>query len=350
MSIIKLEEILLEDNSTIRDAVERLEKARCKVVYIVHNNKLKGAVSDGDIRRFVLKNKKMDDTVMEIANTSPTCFYESQQGKIKQFFDGCEAYSAPIVNFNDEITAVVFRNGRVVRRRNLASCPVVIMAGGKGTRLHPYTKILPKALIPVGEIPITERIINSFENSGCNEFFMVVNHQKNMIKSYYEGCQKEYNLSFVEEKLPLGTGGGLYLVKNQIKEDFFFTNCDILIDADYSSMYQAHKKWENAITIVAARYTNKVPYGVIDIDENNQYQEMREKPCMEYLINTGLYLVNHKVLDLIKREENITFPEVIDRAKEHGMKVGVYTVAETAYMDMGQLEELDDMQRKLSLQ
>lgn len=350
MSTIKLEEIILEDNLTIRDAVERLEKVRCKVVYIVHNNKLKGSISDGDIRRFVLKNKNMDNAVMDIANSTPTYFYENQQEKIKAFFDGCEAYSAPIVNFNDEITAVVFRNGRVVRRKNLASCPVVIMAGGKGTRLHPYTKILPKALIPVGEIPITERIINSFQNSGCNDFFMILNHQKNMIKSYYEGCGKEYNLSFLEEITPLGTGGGLYLVKDKIQEDFFFTNCDILIDADYSSMYQAHKKWGNVITIVAARYTNKVPYGVLEIDENNQYQKMWEKPSMEYLINTGLYLVNHKALELIADEENISFPEVIDRAKENGMKIGVYVVSETAYMDMGQLEELDKMQRKLSIQ
>ena len=330
MSTIKLEEILLEDNLSIKDAVERLEKVRCKVVYIVHNNKLKGSVSDGDIRRFVLKNKKLDNSVMDIANTMPTYFYENQKEKIKQFFDGCEAYSAPIVNFNEEITAVVFRNGRVIRDKNPACCPVVIMAGGKGTRLHPYTKILPKALMPVGEIPITERIINSFQNIGFNEFYMILNHQKNMIKAYYEGCGKEYNLSFLEEIKPLGTGGGLYLIKNIIQEDFFLTNCDILIDADYSSMYHAHKKQENAITIVAARYMNKIPYGVIEIDENNQYQEMQEKPSMEYLINTGLYLLNHKVLDLIEEEENISFPEVIERAKEKKMKIGVYIVSGTA--------------------
>ena len=348
--MITLDEVILEDSATIRDAIERLEKVRCKVVYIVHNKKLKGAVSDGDVRRFALGNRGIDNSVMDIANPSPTFFYGNQKEKIQSFFNGCEAYSAPIVNFNEEIISVVFRSGHIVRNKSLTTCPVVIMAGGKGTRLHPYTKILPKALIPVGEIPITERIINSFQEYGCDKFFMIVNHQKNMIKSYYEGCDKEYPICFLEESNPLGTGGGLCLMKGKAEEDFFLTNCDILIDADYSLMYQAHKKWKNAITIVAARYTNRVPYGVIEIDERNQYQCMKEKPSMEYLINTGLYIVNKQVLNLVSDGECITFPDIIERAKKKDMNVGVYIVSETAYMDMGQLEELDNMQKKLTLQ
>lgn len=343
-----LEEILLEENATIKDAIEKLEMVRCKVVYIVHNKKLKASISDGDIRRFVLHEENIHAPVKCIANKSPKFFYESQTEEIQRFFEECEAWSAPIINFNGEIIAVAFRNGQVVKNRNIASCPVVIMAGGKGTRLYPYTKILPKALIPVGDIPISEIIINSFKSYGCEAFHMIVNHKKDMIKAYFE-ANKSHGVHFYEEGKMLGTGGGLYLLKGTLKEDFFFTNCDVLIDADYSTMYQVHKNHHNAITIIAAEYTNSIPYGVIDMDEEHHYKKMDEKPSKKYYINTGLYILNPKVLELIPENEEISFPEIINLAKDTKMQVGVYTVAESAYMDMGQLEELDKMQRKLSL-
>ena len=107
----------------------------------------------------------------------------------------------------------------------------LIMAGGKGTRLYPYTKILPKALIPIGEIPISERIMHNFSSYGCTRFFMVVNHKKNMIQAYFDSAASEYDITYVEEDRPLGTGGGLYLLENEMKQDFFLVNCDIIVDA-----------------------------------------------------------------------------------------------------------------------
>ncbi len=345
-----LEEILLEKEATIQDAVEKLEKVRCKVVYIVDNRQLIGSISDGDIRRFVLQNGDISTNVKCLANSKPLYFYESQRKEeIQEFFASCDIWSVPVVNYNNEVIAVAFRNGQVINNRNLTNCPVVIMAGGKGTRLYPYTKILPKALIPIGDIPIMERIINKFQEYGCNNFSMIVNHKKDMIKAYFEGGVKKYNVTFYDEDVPLGTGGGLFLLKEVIDGDFFLTNCDILIDADYASIYYKHKEQNNAITIVAAEYTNCISYGVITMDKFCNYIKMDEKPSSKYYINTGLYLINAQVLKLIPDNTEISFPNIIEKVKKKGFNVGVYVVREEAYMDMGQLEELDKMQRKLNL-
>lgn len=345
-----LEDILLEEDATVENAVEKLESIRCKIVYIVNGRKLKGSISDGDIRRFVLQNGDISMGVRSLVNCNPFYFFENQaKEEIKNFFASCDMWSVPIINYNNEVIAVVFRNGQVVNNRNLAECPVVIMAGGKGTRLYPYTKILPKALIPIGDTPVTERIINKFQSYGCNSFYMIVNYKKDMIRAYFEGNAKKYNINFYNEDIPLGTGGGLYMLKGKIQGDFFFTNCDILIDADYTSMYYKHKKEKNAITVIASEYVNCISYGVIKIDESCNYMGMDEKPSKKYYINTGLYIINSQVLELIPDNIEISFPDIITKAEEKGFKIGVYVVNEEAYMDMGQLEELDKMQRKLDL-
>jgi NDP-sugar pyrophosphorylase family protein len=224
-----------------------------------------------------------------------------------------------------------------------------MMAGGEGTRLYPYTKILPKALIPIDDIPISELIINRFIMNGSKDFFLICNHKKAMIHSYFDSIDKDYMLNLIDEDEPLGSGGGLSLLKDKVKGSFFLTNCDIIIDADYAGIYDAHKKYGNTITIIAAKYKKKIPYGVIDIDENNDYLCLSEKPEFEYLVNTGMYLVDSIILKDLPQNKMVTFPEIIENQKSMNRKVGVYVIEESAYMDMGQLEEMKIMKEKLRL-
>lgn len=346
---MRLEDILIDEQCDIKTAVERLENVRCKVVYVVEGGKLKASVSDGDIRRYVLKSGDFSRPVREIANYKPNAFLNGQKEEIERFFKRTETFSVPIINYNHEIIAIVFRNGNRIERESRVACPVVMMAGGKGTRLYPYTKILPKALIPVGELPISEMIFQRFRKYGCQDFFMIVNHKKNMIQAYFDGIEKDYRVTYMEEERPLGTGGGLYLLKGKIKEDFFLVNCDIVIDADYAEIIDYHKRQKNYITIVAARYSYTVPYGVVFCDEEHKYRGMREKPSQEYLINTGMYVVSRQMLEWMPERENISFPELIQKAEKKEKRIGVYCVDESAYMDMGQIEELESMRKKLSL-
>ncbi len=344
-----LQDLLLEENSTVKQAIERLESVRCKVVYIVKGKKLLASVSDGDVRRFSLRSGDIYESVFNIANLSPTSFYEHEKDKWIEIFRRTELYSVPIINYNDEIIGVIFRDGTVIKEREKISVPVVMVAGGKGARLYPYTKILPKALIPIGDIPISEHILNRFYESGCTNFFMIINHKRAMIQSYFDSLEKSYSLQYIEEKIPLGTGGGLSLLKGIINEDFIFTNCDIIIDADYAAIYKMHKKKNNFITMILSKYTADIPYGVVEMDKENNYSGTTEKPSFTYNINTGVYIVNARVVEELQENTAIGFPDIIERYHKAGEKIGCYIVSESAYMDMGQLEELEKMKKKLNV-
>jgi len=345
--MMQISDLLIEESATIKEAVEQLERVRCKVVYVVDNGKLAASVSDGDVRRYALGDGDTGRPLKYIANYQPSFLIRYDRNKVDELFRATEVYSIPIVNYNGEVIEVVFKNGKRVRKNYHLNCPVVMMAGGKGTRLFPYTKILPKALIPIGEIPIAERIINNFVDYGCKRFYMIVNHKKKMIQSYFEALEKPYEIEYVEEDTYLGTGGGLYLLRNRIGDDFFLVNCDIIIDADYSEIYHYHKKNNNYITIVAAKYKHVVPYGVLSLDEDGNCEKLTEKPENDYLINTGMYMVRHELIGEMPQNEMISFPEIIEKCKSAGKKIGAYIIEESAYMDMGQLEEMDRMKNQL---
>ena len=165
--------------------------------------------------------------------------------------------------------------------------PVVIMAGGKGTRLKPYTDILPKPLIPIGNKTVTERIIDAFLENGCKRYYMIVNYKRDFIKTYFQYGERNYTLTFVDEEEYQGTGGGLALLKGTINETFIVTNCDILIDDIYEKYLKEHKEKKNIVTIVAAKKKMQLPYGIMNVDENDELLEMEEKPKYSFLTNTG---------------------------------------------------------------
>ena len=228
--------------------------------------------------------------------------------------------------------------------------PVVMMAGGLGTRLYPYTKILPKPLIPVGEQPIAELIMDRFRDFGCRDFTMIVNYKRGMIKSYFSELEKDYAIHFADEDVFMGTGGGLCLLKDKIRSPFFFTNCDTLLDVDFGDLYEFHKNNGNLITMVCAFKHYTVPYGVVELGQDGNIAAMREKPELDFLTNTGVYVVEPRVVEEMRDGEAIGFPDVIDRYRAAGEKIGVYPIGENSWMDMGQLEELEKMRRKLENQ
>lgn len=347
---MQLQDLLITEQATVKQAIEQLERVRCKVIYVVKDRKLLASVSDGDVRRYSLHTGDIECSISQIANYSPRTCSEYEKEKWQAIFQSTGMYSIPLVNLNGEIIGVVYQNGTIIKEHEKIALPVVMMAGGKGTRLHPYTKILPKALIPIGDIPISEHIIKRFWKYGCTEFFMLVNHKGAMIQSYFDNVIKEYTLQFVEETEPLGTGGGLSLLKGKIEQDFILTNCDILIDADYAEIYRIHKKKKNFITLILSEYENQVPYGVVSMDEGNNYKGVTEKPVLNYLINTGVYIVNARVIEEMQEDTAVDFPDVIEQYRSRGEKIGCYVVKQSAYMDMGQFEELEKMKEKLHMQ
>lgn len=345
-----IQQLIINEDATIREAIKKLDSTAKKILLILDKNLLKAVVTDGDVRRWIIKNGSLSNCVKEIANYNPKYLTEFEKDKAKEFMKKYRVAAVPIVGSEGELKSILFwddielKNGKCKDKLNT---PVVIMAGGLGSRLYPYTKILPKPLIPIGDIPIVERIINKFREYECREYYLTVNYKKNMIKSYFGEIDKNYEVSYIEEDEPLGTGGSLSLLKGKINETFFVSNCDILIDADYSSIYRHHKQEKNIITMVCSMENFVIPYGIVKLNSDGNISEMIEKPEHSFLANTGFYILEPEVLDIIEENTFIHLPQIVEKCMKNNMKVGVYPITEKSWMDMGQIDEMKDMISRL---
>jgi NDP-sugar pyrophosphorylase family protein len=216
--------------------------------------------------------------------------------------------------------------------------PVVIMAGGKGTRLDPFTKILPKPLIPLGEKPIIEHIMDRFYRYGFYKFIVIINYKKEIIKMYFGENSLPYTVEFVEEPEYYGTAGGAYLLKKKLDETFIVTNCDTILDGNYLDFLNWHKEKQNILTIIGAHKEVTVPYGVLYM-EDGCFRDINEKPKFDLFINTGTYIFEPEVLECIQEGEHLDMDRLLDRVK--GMYqdgVGVYPHWD-GWFDIGQWDE-----------
>ena len=235
-------------NITIVDAMEKIDNNAKGILFLQdEDGRLTGCITDGDIRRWLIKTGNIKATVKMAMKVTLKYLYEEEKAKAQDVLRQYEITALPIIDNNRKILDIVLRSDlkqqeKKEEKKGLREVPVVIMAGGKGTRLYPYTKILPKPLIPIGDTPIIERIINCFTKYGIEEYYMTVNYKKGMIKSYFSDLEPTYQIKYVEETMPLGTGGSLKLIEEKFDRPLFVTNCDALILADYSEIYDYHIK------------------------------------------------------------------------------------------------------------
>ena len=233
--------IYIGESNTILEAMQLLDKNTKRILFVHNNGILLASVTDGDIRRWILKYGDLQAEVRNVANYEPKYLYEGQADLALSIMKEYGIDAIPIVDTGHVIKEVIFLNSSEQKQAKFdIDIPVVMMAGGLGARLSPYTNILPKPLIPIGDYPIAEHIIKRFCTYGCRQFYMIVNYKRNMIKAYFDELEKDYDLKFVVETKPLGTGGGISLLKGQIQETFILTNCDILIDDDLTKAYKQH--------------------------------------------------------------------------------------------------------------
>lgn len=330
---------------SVKDAMKVIDGVFPKIVFVLKEGKLKASLTDGDIRRFLLKGGKLTDMAVEASNQDPLTATNEQEAAV--LYHQRNYVAIPIVDVQGQIRDIYLGVPNSVDKLADLKIPVVINAGGKGTRLEPYTKILPKPLIPVGEDPIIEHIMRRFLTYGCTEFHVIVNYKKELIKAYFADCEQEYDITWYNEEEPLGTGGGLCYLKGKIQNTFFFTNCDNLLLSNYESMLKFHQENKNVITMICAYKNLKIPYGVVEMGLNGSIERMQEKPELSYLTNTGIYIVEPEVLEDIEDGVSIGFPDIMKKQMEKGRKVAVYPVSENEWMDMGQLEELEKMRKRL---
>lgn len=256
----------------------------------------------------------------------------------------------PIINKNHEVIDIIFAKPTYEEIKKFdCDVPVVIMAGGIGARLHPYTEVLPKPLIPINGMPIIEHIIKQFLRYGCNDFHIIVNYKRNMIKAYFDDIEKNYRLNYIFEEKKLGTGGGISLLQGKIDKTFILSNCDIMIDENMVNVYQKHKEQKNIITMVCARKDYVIPYGVVTInsDDSNKIEAIQEKPQINFLTNTGCYIVEPRVIKEMDYNKTIDFPEIIKSYINKNERVGVYIIQDDKWADIGEMEKLQSVKQKL---
>lgn len=346
-----ISKFLISKDISVLEAMSAIDLGAKGIVFVCDGKQLKAVITDGDIRRYIIHRGDLSVNVMNVANTNFkfVCENDSNNSIDASLIAEIKAdiKALPVLDSNHNIISIIFADETAVLSRAKLNAKVVIMAGGKGTRLYPYTKVLPKPLIPIGDVPITMHIMQHFEKFGCTNFTLVVNHQKELIKAYYSDPEIPYTIDFAEETTPLGTAGGLKFLEGKIKETFFMTNCDILVDADYSKIYEYHKNRKNLVTMVCAVKKVTIPYGTIHLNDAGNIEQIVEKPTVSYLVNTGYYVVEPEFLDEIPQDTFIHMTDVVQMCIDNGKKIGVYPISENQWSDMGQMDEMENMRKKI---
>lgn len=330
----------------ISEAMQRIDRNGKGILFLANEQGIfAGCVTDGDIRRYLLAGGKMSDNIMQAANCKPKTAHTLWEAK--SMYHGQNYVAIPIIDQEERIADIYTGGEQKSKERAALQIPVVINAGGRGTRLDPFTRVLPKPLIPVGDLPIIEHIMKEYQSYDCTEFHIIVNYKRELMKAYFADTDNQYNITWYDEKEPLGTGGGLSLLRGRLQDTFFFANCDALLTANYESMLKFHKENGNTITMVCACKNISIPYGVVEMGINGTIQDMREKPLMSFLTNTGIYLVEPEVLEDMEDNVAVGFPDIVERERQEGKRVAVFPVSENDWMDMGQLPELEKMRARL---
>jgi len=351
----RLKKVFIKPNHTIKQALRQMDTMGEKTLLVVNDqNLLLGTISDGDIRRWILKGKNLAEDVSKVMNSRPVCLDQNFERKVaKQLMIKQMMECLPVVDGNKKVISAVwwvdlFENKS--KKIKKIKIPVVIMAGGEGARLAPFTKILPKPLMPVGDKPILEIIIGRFMDYGCNDFYLSLNYKSNIIKAYFNDFEHQYKINYILENKPLGTAGSLHFLRSKIKKTFFVSNCDILVEADYTDILKFHYEMKNKITLVSSMKNFTVPYGVCKIENGGVLKGIQEKPEFDFFVTTGMYVLDKTVLKDIPMNKFYNMTDLISDYLEKGERIGVYPVSEKSWLDIGQLEVLQETLKKFEIQ
>lgn len=335
-----VDKISIESNTTILQSLEKMDFEGVKSLIVFKADSFIGLLTIGDIQRAIIKGIELSEKVEKIIDTNKIFGnVDDNIDIIKKKMYKLRAECMPVLSESGKLIEVYFWQDffgmKQSASREKVDLPVVIMAGGKGTRLLPLTNVIPKPLIPLNEKTILELIMDQFKEIGCSRFFMSVNYKYEILKYYIENLETVYDIDFFKEDKPLGTIGSVSLLKNKIKTPFFVSNCDIIIDQDYRDVYEYHTDNMNDITIVAAVKSYKIPYGVIEAGENGALLSISEKPDMTYMINTGVYLLNPDLIEQIPMNEFYHITQLIEETKNRGGRIGCFPVSEKSWTDIG---------------
>lgn len=341
----RIKSITIEKTSSIISALRQMDAKKLKLLMVLDSGRFCSLLSIGDIQRAIIANTPLETAIEHILR---------QKVNVASAKDNKEIIIArmkerrndfmPIVDDDNNLVDVIFWEDistyKEARVKTPFTLPVVIMAGGQGSRLRPLTNVLPKPLIPIGEQTMMEDIMDRFVECGCHDFYVSVNYKADTIRRYFDNLGKpQYHVEYFQENKPLGTAGSLHLLKDRINSTFFVSNCDIIIDEDYSEILDFHRTNGNEITVVAALKNYSIPYGTLETGDGGLLTGLTEKPNLTFKINTGMYILEPHLIKEIPSDRlyHITF--LIEKLINEGRKVGVFPISEGSWTDIGNWDE-----------
>jgi len=338
--------LFIHSNASILSALEQMNDSKRKMLIVLdENNKFLSVFSIGDVQRAIIHKLPFESSISQILRKEITVCYQRQSlDEIKDLMLEKRTECMPVLDDMNNLVNVYFWEdvfGNAIKRKNVnLNLPVVIMAGGKGSRLKPLTNVIPKPLLPINEKTILEDIMDKFIEVGCHIFYLSVNYKADLIKYHFASLNNtHYDIHYFEEEKPLGTAGSMFLIKDEIQSTFFVTNCDILIDQDLEEIYNYHQENKNDITVVSAVKKYKIPYGTIQTADEGMLLSLDEKPELIFQINTGMYVLEPDILELIPKNTFFHITHLIDKAIANSKRVGVFPISESSWMDIGSWEE-----------
>lgn len=341
LSFAQIRSIIIPVTTNFREAIKVMDNGGLQIVLVADkSNRLVGLITDGDLRRAVLGKIKLGDNVSAVVKKD--CYaVRSTALNNKKSINKLDLYThIPVLSDSGRITGLLIErhlHSSQIGFVEKNDTPVVIMAGGVGSRLVPFTKILPKPLLPVGNKTIIERIIDSFRNQGFWNFFVVVNYKKELIKAYFADLEKPYEIAFIDETKFLGTVGGVSLIKNLFDGNFILSNADILVDIDYLDALQSHVKSRATASVITINSTTLVPYGVVKSNDGGEVIELVEKPSITHQVISGVYIFSQNVFGYLPDDTHLNMDELLNLIRRGDGVVNAF-ISDGVLHDMGDFE------------
>lgn len=342
----KIRRKIVPAETTIIQTMKIMDERITKLLLVFDKESFLGIITNGDLQRAIIAHIPFETPIRQIVSWKGKRYARvgDNHEKIREWMLAKRAELMPVLDENNQLADVIFwedvlSDTVVEDKRPKIDIPVVIMAGGKGTRLKPITNVIPKPLVPVGDKTILEVIMDQFEGIGCHKFYMSVNYKADMMKYYLGHLDHKYDIEFFMEEKPLGTIGSVSLLKDKITTPFFVSNCDSINEQDYRDVWDYHVNNHNDMTIVTMVKSFKIPYGVIETGEDGLMTALKEKPEQTYQVNTGVYILNPGLIDEIPEGEFFHITHLMEKVQKRGGRVGCFPVSEQSWKDMGEWPE-----------
>jgi dTDP-glucose pyrophosphorylase len=338
-------EVVVAPEATLKEGIERIDKGGMQLAIVLDDEgRLAGLLSDGDVRRAILRGCDLSTPVHQVMNRKPTTAPSSATSEeLLALMRRRVLRQLPVINEAGKVVglATVDDLAGVVERPNW----VVLMAGGLGTRLLPLTETVPKPMLPVSGKPILENILESFVEQGFRHFFLSVNYMAEAVRQHFgDGSRWGVDITYLYEDKRLGTAGALSLLPGRPEEPILVMNGDLLTRARFDSMLQFHLEHGAAATMAVREYDFQVPYGVVRL-EGPRILGIDEKPVHRFFVNAGIYALSPAVLEHVPKDRFFDMPSLFDKVLAGGGIVSAFPVREY-WLDVGRLEEFERAQHE----